>query len=286
MPDEKEGRKNVSKTVALIAICAALYAAAITTTSPIPTPWGVGHFRPGVIVPALFAVTSTPFVAGAGAAIGTFMASFILAMFGLSNPALSLMSGVPGNFIGFYLLGWLLSKGKTWNSFISSSVISLFLGNFVAATGVTAYFSFVVPNWVAWTIGEKLLTILGLTLFWMVTMIPFVISLVPPLYRGIAPIISERLAMVVKPEVFGKERPRDLLYNSIMIFLLFMAIYVGVVMTPFGEAIFSKVIRPEYIFWVKNLFVIAGGVVLAFGLTASLLIGKKKVFPENIGRRV
>ncbi|MEM2909491.1 MAG: ECF transporter S component [Nitrososphaerota archaeon] len=285
MSEAKEGRKSLSKTVALIAICAALYAAAAAATSPIPTPWGVGHFRPGVIVPALFALISTPLVAGTGAAIGTFMASFILATFGLSNPALSLVSGVPGNLVGFYLLGWLLSKGRTWRSFVSSSIVSLFVGNFIAATGVTAYFSFVVPTWAAWTINEKLLTILGLTLFWMVTMIPFVVALVPPLYRGIAPIVSERFATAVRSEVFGNDKPRDLLYNSVMIFLLFVAIYVGVVMTPFGDAIFSKVIRPEYIFWVKNLFIIAGGTVLAFGLTASFFMGKK-LSPESIGRRI
>ncbi|MEM0457135.1 MAG: hypothetical protein QXI01_05380 [Nitrososphaerota archaeon] len=285
MSNAKETHKNISKTVALIAICAALYAAAAAATSPIPTPWGVGHFRPGVIVPVLFALISTPFIAGTGAAIGTFMASFILATFGLSNPALSLVSGVPGNFVGFYLLSWLLSKGRTWRSFISSSVISLFVGNFIAATGTTAYFSFAVPKWAAWTIGEKLLTILGLTLFWMVTMIPFVIALVPPLYRGVAPIVSERFATVVRSEVFGNDKPRDLFYNSLMIFLLFVAIYIGVVMTPFGDAIFSKVIKPEYIFWVKNLFIIAGGTVLAFGLTASFFMGKK-ISPESIGRRV
>ena len=285
MSDAKEGYKNISKTVALIAICAALYAVASAATSPIPTPWGVGHFRPGVIVPALFALISTPFIAGTGAAIGTFMASFILATFGLSNPFLSLVSGVPGNFIGFYLLSWLLSKGRTWHSFVTSSVIALFVGNFIAATGVTTYFSFVVPNWAAWTIAEKISTIFGLTLFWMVTMIPFVVALVPPLYRGIAPILSERFAMGVRPEFFGNDRPRDLLYNSVMVFLLFMAIYVGVVMTPFGDAIFSKVIRPDYVFWAKNLFIIAGGTVLAFGLTASFFMSKK-LSPESIGRKV
>ncbi|MCS7136056.1 MAG: ECF transporter S component [Nitrososphaerota archaeon] len=285
MSDIQEDRKSISKTIALTAICAALYAAASAATSPIPTPWGVGHFRPGVIVPALFALISTPLVAGTGAAIGTFLASFILAQFGLSNPALSLMSGVPGNFVGFYLLGWLLSKGKTWRSFVSSSIVALFVGNFIAATGVMVYFSSVVPRWAAWAIGDKILTILGFTLFWMVTMVPFVVALVPPLYRGIAPIISGRFAMTVRPEAFGNDRPRDLLYNSVMIFLLFVAIYVGVVMTPFGDAIFSKVIRPEYVFWVKNLFIIAGGSVLAFGLTASFLMSRK-LSPAGIGRRV
>ncbi|MEM4462547.1 MAG: hypothetical protein QW695_06770, partial [Candidatus Bathyarchaeia archaeon] len=60
--------KTSVERMALIAISASLYAAAIAVTSPIPTPWGIGHFRPGVIVPALFALISTPLVAGMGAA--------------------------------------------------------------------------------------------------------------------------------------------------------------------------------------------------------------------------
>jgi len=41
--DVYRGRVNVER-IALIAISASLYAAAITVTAPIPTPWGVGHF--------------------------------------------------------------------------------------------------------------------------------------------------------------------------------------------------------------------------------------------------
>jgi len=138
-----EGR---SLEVALIISCAALYALAITATAPIPTPWGVRHFRPGIVVPALFAVISTPRIAGLGAAIGTFVGSFILSLFGLSNLILSLISGVPGNFIGFYMLGYLLSRYRSWGSFIVSSFTSLFIGNFIAASGVMAYFSFIMPS--------------------------------------------------------------------------------------------------------------------------------------------
>jgi uncharacterized membrane protein len=84
----------------MVSLSAALYAVAISVTAPIPTPWGVGHFRPGVVVPAVFAVVAGPYVAGIGAALGTFVGSVVLSSVGLSNPLLSLVAGFPGNFAG------------------------------------------------------------------------------------------------------------------------------------------------------------------------------------------
>ncbi|HDM88801.1 MAG TPA: hypothetical protein ENG65_02265, partial [Candidatus Bathyarchaeota archaeon] len=53
-----------AKKLSLISVNAALYAVAIAVTSPIPTPWGVGHFRPGVVIPAFFSVVFGPFIGG------------------------------------------------------------------------------------------------------------------------------------------------------------------------------------------------------------------------------
>ena len=59
--------------LSLISISAALYALAIVPTSFIPTPWGVGNIRPGVLIPALFAVVYGPIIGRVGAAIGCFI---------------------------------------------------------------------------------------------------------------------------------------------------------------------------------------------------------------------
>ena len=98
------------REITITILSAVLYAIAIVITAPIPTPWGVGHFRPGIVVPAFFAVVYGPFIGGMGAAIGTFLGSFILTAVGTGlGPIASLVSGSPGNFVGFYLLGWFIA---------------------------------------------------------------------------------------------------------------------------------------------------------------------------------
>ena len=85
-----------AKRIAFISTCAALYAVAIAITAYVPTPWGVGQFRPGVVVPAIYAFVAGASVAGWGAALGTFLGSFILQAAGTGlGPLGSLVSGSP-----------------------------------------------------------------------------------------------------------------------------------------------------------------------------------------------
>lgn len=70
--------KHKIKSIVLITLCATLYASLIALTATIPTPWGVGHFRPAVVIPALFALIANPWIAAFGAALGTQIGSFIL----------------------------------------------------------------------------------------------------------------------------------------------------------------------------------------------------------------
>ena len=273
-----ENRTSIER-IALITISAALYAAAITVTAPIPTPWGIGHFRPGVVVPALFALISTPMVAGVGAAMGTFIGSFILSLFGLSNPILSLISGVPGNFIAFYLLSYLSSRYRSLSSFITSSLVSLFVGNLVAASGVLLYYSTMVPNWILWSIEAKLSVILGLTLFWVATMLPFVVVLTPILAEALTPIISNINSKILrKIELTRTDTRSKIIYSSLTVASILVLIYVAATLTPVGDILFAKVIKPEYMLWVKILILISGLITLVFGLTVSitLRLGSRK----------
>lgn len=57
--------------------CAVLYAVGCYITSYIVSPWGVGQFRPAVVIPSLFAVVFGPWPAGVGAALGTFIADSV-----------------------------------------------------------------------------------------------------------------------------------------------------------------------------------------------------------------
>lgn len=252
-------------TLSLISISAALYAVAIAVTSAIPTPWGVGNFRPGVVIPAFFAVVFGPLIGGVGAAIGTFIGDFALSFFGLSNPLLSLIAGVPGNFFGFYLLGWLTSKRRSWSSFIANSFASLVVGNLIAAAGVVLYYWFVVPDWALYPLDLKMTILLGLTFFWVTTMIVFVLPLVPVLVAYIEPSMSEIGIIGIKGLRQGK--PNDIVKSSIVVSAVLLVLYVLVKFVPGGNSLFAGVLPSE-------LLLIAAVVVFIFGMILAFLARK------------
>jgi hypothetical protein len=97
----------MSLQLATTAINAALYAAvgALWTVFPI-TVFGV-RFWPQVFVPGAFAVLFGPWTGGVGAAIGIFIADVL---YGHHDALLSLIVGVPSNFLMFFLIGWITHK--------------------------------------------------------------------------------------------------------------------------------------------------------------------------------
>ncbi len=62
------------------------------------------RFWPQVFAPAAFSILFGPWVGGIGAAIGIFLADVI---YGHHDALLSLLVGVPSNFVGFFVIGWL-----------------------------------------------------------------------------------------------------------------------------------------------------------------------------------
>ena len=87
--------------VVVIGISAALYAVFGILTANFNF-LGVG-FLPAVVIPAVFAALYGPWVGGLGAAIGIFVRD--MAVHG--NAALSIVAGVPANFIVFFLIGYI-----------------------------------------------------------------------------------------------------------------------------------------------------------------------------------
>ena len=89
------------------AINAALYAGvgALWTVFPL-TVFGV-RFWPQVFIPAAFSVIFGPWVGGVGAGIGIFIADVL---YGHHDPLLSMLVGVPSNFLGFFIIGWLARR--------------------------------------------------------------------------------------------------------------------------------------------------------------------------------
>ena len=176
MPESK------AKLVAATALCAAIYAVTSYATSYIESPWGIGQFRPAVIVPAVFAILFGPWVGGVGAAVGTFIQS--IARYG--HPWLTLVSGTPANFFGFYLMGRLLKGRFTWARFLTVSVVVLLSANLLCAFGVLAFFVFTRMFSASLPLSFYLGFSTGLTLWWYITMLPFVLVAVPPILRAVA----------------------------------------------------------------------------------------------------
>lgn len=107
--------------IALISICAALYASiGYLTYLGIFTPViGVVRFWPAVIIPGVFAALFGPLVGGIGAAIGIFISDMLIH----GNALLSLTVGVPANFVCFYLIGYISDKKISWGKFIMLSTL-------------------------------------------------------------------------------------------------------------------------------------------------------------------
>src|SRR5215467_5767946 len=97
-----ERKRSRSSLVSSAAICAALYAIVNIATSFIQTPFGLGEFRPGVVIPAFFAITAGPLPAALGAAVGSFVGDMVsLVPAGRSTFIWAVGAGGIGNFLGF-----------------------------------------------------------------------------------------------------------------------------------------------------------------------------------------
>ncbi|MGA2785211.1 MAG: hypothetical protein ABSF09_10995 [Candidatus Bathyarchaeia archaeon] len=265
-----------TRQIANVSTCAALYAISIAATAFIPTPWGVGQFRPGVVIPVVYAFVGGPLGAGMGATIGTFIGSFILQAAGTGlGPLGSLISGAPANFVAFYLLGWIVAKYRSWNGFVFGAFVSLLLGNFIAAGGVAIYLTYVVPRWLTMILSVKLATVMGLTLFWTVTMLPFVLMVVPFL---IAALRRSGLSIVTSGEFahLSSGNAKGLIYPSLGVAGILAVIYAVAIVTPVGSLLFASVTSPENMFWVESLFALTSGILIVFGLVGALVASRSK----------
>ncbi len=127
--------------VVVIGISAALYAVFGVLTAGLNF-LGVG-FLPAVVIPAVFAVLYGPWVGGLGAAIGIFIRDMLVH----GNAALSLVAGVPANFIVFFLIGYIaLRQISLKYSLVGITVAAIgllipalvFLPDFAVFTGLSA----------------------------------------------------------------------------------------------------------------------------------------------------
>ena len=258
---------RASIVVTSTAMCAALYAIGSYLTAYIPSPWGAGQFRPAVVIPAFFAIVfgSTP--AGVGAALGTLIADSV--KHGYIYPG-SFLAAVPGNFIGFYLFGYIV-RTFNWRSFIIASNLTLTLANFIVAALYVGVFKILYvgdPKYVSFSSPALLTFILGLTVWWFVTMLPFVLLVTPILVKATSQAVPSLVPDDVRQHSLSNELPQTLFSYSLLapgIIMLGMWLITGYtpfntqLTTFFGETTSNLV---QWMFLLSGAFLSATGAFL------------------------
>jgi len=187
-------------------MCAALYAIGAYLTGFIPSPWGFGQFRPAVIVPSLFAIIFGPMPAAVGAAIGTLIADSV--KHGYLYPG-SLLAAVPGNFVGFYLLGYIVKKKFTWERFVVASNVGLTIGNIIIAFLYVFAFKWLYAGALPNLTFETLTFIsIGLTIWFFVTELPFILLVTPLLILATAAAAPSIMPLDLRTHSLREELPK------------------------------------------------------------------------------
>ena len=249
-----------------IAMCAALYAVGSYVTAYIPSPWGAGQFRPAVVIPSFFAVVFGPLPAGLGAALGTLIADSV--KHGYLYPG-SYLAAVPGNFLGFYLFGYITKKRFTWGRFVLASNVTLTLANFIVAALYVLVFKILYlgqESYVNLSPEALVFFIIGLTIWWFVTMLPFVLLVTPLLIRAAALAFPAIVPNDVRANSLREEIPKKtfsmamLIPGVIMLLIGLTVTYtaLGVRMAGFfGETTMTLV---------QSMFYLSGAVLAIIGL--------------------
>ena len=280
---EPKTRSRTSLFVISMAMCAALYAIGSYLTAYIPSPWGIGQFRPAVIIPAFFATIFGGLPAGIGAALGTLIADSI--KHGYLYPG-SYLAAVPGNFIGFYLFGYIVKKKFTWGRFIIASNVTLTLANLIVAFLYVFAFKFLYANAPQYTVlsTETLVWVsIGLTIWWFVTMLPFVLLVTPLLIRAIALAMPYIVPEDVRIHSLKAELPKTqfglaMLVPGIIMIILGLATTYTVIGDLMSQAIPSA-IRSITMAMIQLLFYGSGVVLSILGLM--VLAGKKVLWQSS-----
>ncbi len=254
-PTTASGESELATKVAVVAITAALYTVGKGLTGYIPTPWGVGQLLVGIFLPAFFAVVSDTLAVAVGAGLGTFIGDVLfLAPLQLTTPALSLVAGVPANFVGFLLFGWFVKRYRSWSAFVAATVTFVTVGNLIAATNVVLFLS----------LPSRL--ILGFVVFWNTTSIPAIIIAVPILIRISRPALGRSGVLRYIPEWSGSIGGRQ---TSIA--LVFAALFIAIGAVIFAGAPDALASWPG----LAGYFALAGALVVVFGPIANVVAGSR-----------
>jgi hypothetical protein len=266
-------------TVATI-MCAVLYAIGAYSTAYIPSPWGVGQFRPAVVIPAFFAVIFGPIPAAVGAAIGTLIADSV--KHGYLYPG-SFLAAVPGNFIGFFLFGYIVKKKFTWGRFILASNVTLTVANLIVAFLYITVFKVLYlsqPAYVALSWDAIIFLSVGLTIWWFVTMLPFVLLITPLLIRAVAAAVPSVVPKDVRTHSLKEELPKTTFSLALLVpGLIMLLIGLATTFTAVGNYISSH-FKPPISTLIELMFYASGVILFVLGIL--IYTGQKFIWHSSL----
>ncbi len=279
-PTSMEKEQPVSLLTVATIMCAVLYAIGAYSTAYIPSPWGVGQFRPAVVIPAFFATIFGPMPAAVGAATGTLIADSV--KHGYLYPG-SFLAAVPGNFIGFFLFGYIVKKKFTWGRFILASNVTLTVANLIVAFLYITLFKVLYlseATYIAMSWDAIVFLSVGLTIWWFVTMLPFVLLITPLLIRAVAAAVPSVVPTDVRTHSLKEELPKTTLSLSMLVpGLIMLLIGLATTFTVVGNYISSNFGPP--IPTLIELMFYASGVVL-FILGILIYTGQKFIWHSSL----
>ena len=255
-----------SVEVVITAMCAALYAIGCYATAYIPSPLGFGQFRPAVVIPAFFATIFGPMPAAIGAAIGTLIAdSFKHGTLYMG----SLIAAVPGNFIGFYLFGYIVRR-FSWTRFILASLLTLIIGNAITAFSYVILFKAIYVQALPFSLGMLTSISISLTLYWFITMLPFILLITPLLIRAAAYAMPSVIPEEVQASSLKSELPKRS-FSLTMVISGASIVIIGLAMTftPLGAAMASAA-KLASIILMESICYIGGTALMVIGAIAAV----------------
>ena len=271
---EIKKQQPLSLLTVAMALCASLYAVGCYATAYIPSPWGFGQFRPAVVIPAFFATIFGPMPAAIGAAMGTLIADSI--KHGYLYPG-SYLAAVPGNFIGFYLFGYIVKKFN-WRRFILASNVTLTVANLIVAFLYVFIFKVLYlgqEKYIAMSFPDLTFLSIGLTLWWFVTMLPFVLLVTPPLIRAAASAVPSIVPENLRNNSLREEIPRTTFSLAMLIpGLIMLLIGLTTTFTDVGSYLSNTFGDPTLIL-VELMFYVSGVVLASLGI---LVYTRKRLY--------
>ncbi|MDA4121246.1 MAG: hypothetical protein OK404_02425 [Thaumarchaeota archaeon] len=256
------GGTSVGIKVAVIVVTAVSYVLGKGLTAYIPTPWHVGQLLIGVFLPAFFVIVADTVPAAVGAGVGTFIGDVLfLVPLGATTPALSLVAGVPANFVAILLFGWFAKRYRSWSGFVAATVSFVTLGNLIAAVAVVLFLP--APSSI----------ILGLVVFWNTTSIPAVLLGVPILVRAVRPLYGRTAILSYEPQWLGNVTSRQTL-----VALIFAGAFIAT-----GAALFLFALPNPIPGFGPAYFELAAAIVLVVAPVTGVIAGSRLQAKQTAG---